>query len=281
MTAVANSKATHFPDMPASVYHGYTEWISKTNLAMFVDCPIKYKQFIDGQFERQESQRMRLGTAAHAYGLEYEKFCQMYHVLPPGMARRKNDKAYQAEVEKAGTKTIINEHELAQVISIDRAISLNPRTKTLLAGKPLIEASIFWIDDDGMKKKCRPDVLRIEDDIVIDLKITESATPDSFFATAARFHYALSVALTAEGYKAAFGRELADYVLVAVEVDPPNIIECYSTFESAGESSYLEIGREQLAEAVSQLRECVRTDRWPSYTDAVLPMRMPKWARRN
>lgn len=269
--------ASLFDSMLIGEYHRRKDWLSKTSLNYLADNPARYRAWLDGVIKDKPSDSMRTGAAAHAYVNERPQFDGMYHIMAEGVTRDLRHNDYKAEISAANGRELLKPAELEGVKRIGEALMADPRGKILLSVESKIESSFFWTSDDGIKKKARPDVLRF-DDVVVDLKVTNSVEPEEFYKTSWNLGYDLSVAITAEGFEAFHGRPLQGYCFLAIEKDPPYLVEVFDAFaEFQTGMSYKSIGEYRLENLVATYRQCKKSGKWPGYSTAVQPMRVPSW----
>lgn len=271
-----------FETMGIQKYHSQKDVLSKSMLSDLLrpSCPAYFKwKHIDGGQEEQ-TKSLRLGIAVHLLALEPEKFAAAYHVLPEGMKRDARHEKYKQELLRAGNRECLKPDEHSQILAMARAIRKNPVALKLLDAPGKVEASIFW-EEDGLKFRTRPDFMR-ENPLVIDLKTCRSAHPDTFIKDAYNFHYSMSVALTARGYKALYGKELENYVFLCVETEPPYLISCFDSmrpFDPVSGLTYLDVGNKLLDSCVQTYKDCVAAGVWPAYQETIEPMNVPRWAQ--
>lgn len=264
-----------FSEVPIDEYHADREYMSKSKLALMLDCPARLKAVLDGQVA-PSTDSQRLGSLGHMIALEPYKFEQAYHVIPSEMVKNASHGAYKAEIEKANGREIIKYKEVETAIAQARAMRESPKTKGLLEG--IYEATFRWEREDGMKLQHRPDILQ-HDGRVVDIKIVADASPAAFFKASAGYGYDLSVALAAEALSRFEG--LRDYLFLCVEKAPPHLIEVYSGLTpDANGLTYLAYGQCRLEKAIRRYQECMEADCWPSYNAGVVPMEVPLWDQR-
>lgn len=264
-------------DIPIEEYHKKDGHISKSTLADILDCPAVYKYWQENQ--KPEKNHLNIGNCVHTLALEPELFAQRFLVLPECDRRTKEGKAIYAEaLAGAGTKKIISKEDMVDITGMADSLRKNKKSLALLQAKGRVEASIYF-EDDGLPFKCRPDYLR-DDGLIVDLKTTKSAYKPFFQKDAWSYHYDISVALTSRGYKALTGDMPQNYVFLAVESQPPYLIEAYDTFREFDDMgvSFAKMGDERLTMAINKLKDCTERDIWPSYNDSITPLGVPKYA---
>ena len=108
--------------------------------------------------------------------------------------------------------------------------------------------------------------------VLVDLKTTRDASPEGFGRECARYDYHGQAAFYRDGYAAATGQHLP-YVLVAVEVNRPYVVQVYRLHDDV-----LALGREKYRNLLARLNVCRKESRWPGYGDAELDLMLPRWA---
>jgi len=265
-----------FTDLSIDDYHARKDVLSKSMLADFMDCPARFKHVhIDGA-RKDDKDHLRLGNAVHTLALEPELFHERHYILPEGIRRDARTAAYKEHLEAAGTKTIIRAQDLVNVKGMADSLKANKKALALLQASGKIEASIFWTDQStGLDLRCRPDFMR-DDGLIVDLKTTNSACPDTFERNAFNLGYDVSVALTSEGYHALTGEMPADYVFLAVETEPPYLIEAYNTYTPFQDDvSLLLVGQKRLNKTLHHFAHCKKTNHWPGYSEGIVPLGVP------
>jgi len=260
-------------------YQANTDHLSKTMLSVGSDCWAKFKyQFIDGNYETKDIKSLRVGSAVHTLALEPEKWEEEYLVLPENYdVRTKDGKAMKADAEASG-KTVLRFQDAQDVLGMANAIKAHPLALGLLDSDGHVESSIFW-EQDGVKYKCRPDLMR-NDGLIVDIKTCQTAHPKMFASDAYKFKYHVSVALTCRGYQALYGKMPEEYVFLCIESKAPYIISCFTSFEATDFSaSVLEIGNIALDKIIEQYKQNKANDVWPAYQDLIQPLSLPAYAQ--
>lgn len=260
-------------DMKNEEYHAHSA-ISRSVLWKFRELPQKYwYQYLSGEYVRpKESEDFVIGNAVHTMILEPELFDQQYFVTQKVNRTTKVGKAAWAEaLVNAGTRTILNTEQYAQVNAMYNAVMGHPQAKKLFTGG-VAEKSIFWSHQDtGIEVKARPDYLVQTKGLVVDLKTTASASPRDFQLSAYKYGYFLQAAMLAEGLKA-IGERMNSFVFVCVEKTAPYSVGIYMLDEEG-----LEYGRTLFHKLMAEFKVCLDNDEWPGYPVQVLDV--PKYAK--
>lgn len=313
-------KPQFYKDMGITEYHAQTEYLSKSMLKEFADCPARFKyQYLDGG-KGKESKSLRMGNAVHTLALEPELWKAGYHILPNTYFNDKGEeKAFKNDIrmqvvqdeyqaagwvvekcpktkawmakESAGSKVIISKSEYETIERMANALAKDTYAVSLLKTPGYVESSIFFdmeVEDPEtgevvkVPMRCRPDKTG-NDGLLVDLKIARSVKPGLYYNDAFNYLYHLSVAVSFAGYEALHGKPPEEYAFVCVESEQPHIVECFGSTKPMDELtglSYLDYGRIHLNHLLQQYVVCKRTGVWPSYQRGIGNMEIPQWALR-
>jgi hypothetical protein len=203
-----------------------------------------------------DSLARRIGRGAHAMILG-----QPFTVFRGSVRRGKEWEAFK--VENQGVE-ILNENEYDRSSRIADAIMSHADAVRLLFGPGhRLEELLRW-DINGRSCQSRPD--SFTSDTVAELKTARTTEPGKFVRDAQRmgYHGQLSFyqeAIAACGYKRP---EMA--VIVSVESERPNTVQCYELTKRS-----LEVGQCLWRAWWERLMVCEESGHWPSYSESVLP----------
>lgn len=158
-------------------------------------------------------------------------------------------------------------HEMAA------AVHAHPAAGSLLTSCPgEAEKSVYWIDaTTGVLCRCRPDWWR-DDNVIVDLKTTEDASPEGFAKSMANYRYDVQAAYYLDGIQQATRKRPKAFVFIAVEKKPPYGVGVYVL-----DSDSLELGRAQYQHDLRVYAECERSGIWPGYGDKIQTISLPAW----
>jgi hypothetical protein len=234
-------------------------------------------------YERTHGQPVRktfeLGHAAHhmALGDGVDIIEVAGDGASPDEWRTSSTKAEVARVRARGAVPL-KPREYAQVCEMRDALLGHPTARRLLVeGEGTVEASLFWVDGpSGIWRRARLDRLpkwsgqgRL---IVPDYKSAESANPEAFARSAARYGYDVQAAWYSDGVLELGLADDVAFVFVCQEKTPPYLVNVIELDAEA-----LKIGRTRSREAIETYAECVRTNRWPGYGDDITCVSLPIW----
>jgi exodeoxyribonuclease VIII len=180
--------------------------------------------------------------------------------------------------EKNQGRTILTDEQFAQLMAMQAAVMDHPMARALLTSKPgVAEHSVYWNDPiTGELCRCRPDFWR-EDDVIVDVKTTDDASPEGFAKSIANWRYDVQDPYYRDGIKLATGRTVKAFVFLAVEKKFPHAVGCYVLDQES-----IELGRAQYRADLNRFHECRVSANWPGYGDKIQTITLPAWhANRN
>lgn len=179
----------------------------------------------------------------------------------------------QAEwLKNNGDRIVLTAEQWDQLQGMRASVVAHPAANRLLTAVPgKAEVSFYWNDaSTGELCRIRPDWLR-DDDVIVDLKTCEDASPDGFAKSVANWRYDVQDAFYCDGFRAVTGRK-ARFVFIAVEKKPPYAVAVYTL-----DAESKELGRAQYRADLDKYAECIANDNWPGYGDAIQKLNMPGW----
>jgi hypothetical protein len=111
--------------------------------------------------------------------------------------------------------------------------------------------------------------------LIYDLKIVESAAPESIERSAESFGYAIQWAAYTSGHAKVFphlaGRTQMRFVFA--EAEPPHAVNIV-----VPDGVFREIGERRWRRAVNEWGRCLRDNAWPAYGTGINTISAPPWA---
>jgi hypothetical protein len=245
--------------------------------------PAHYLAWADGRLEEPTTPALGLGLATHAACMEPERFAEQYVIAPEFGPQRKTDSCSSEEAKenklrkqawyKANEgRTIISSADGAATMGMIGAIQSHKLASRLMAvGIP--EATLLWHDPEtGLRCRVRPDVLRDDPGVIVDLKSTEDASPSGFARSVAKYKYHWRHALYVMGAQA-LRLSVRNYLFVAVEKFPPYAIGIYQLDEYSVARGY-----EAVRGGIDLMARCMKANEWPGYDEHTQTITLPQWA---
>lgn len=260
---------------PIDVYHADKSAISKTGLDQINQSPfIYYSRSLDPSRpnERQKVGQLE-GNLAHCAALEPDEFSKRYIVGPDVIRSTKIWKDFEAEnVDRVCIKPDQYEAAMRQADSI-RGL---PDIREYL-GNGRAEVSARWIDPEtGVRCRCRPDWVSpcgSKTDRLLDVKTYSDASPEEFKRQIARKAYHIQDAFYSDGYAFASGRDVVEFIFIAVETEWPFAAASYRLNTDSREEGFNEYRR-----LLDIYEQCLRSNRWPGYTEQTVEIELPAYA---
>ncbi len=243
---------------------------SGAKLLLPPSCPAKFRWQQDNPPEPREV--FDIGTAAHTLVLGCgDPLWPVYADDWRGKAAR--DARDQARAE--GLTPLLRK-DYDRVHAMASALVCHPLATALLSnGKP--EQSIFWMDEQtGVDLRARldwlPDACEGKRMIAADYKTAESANPDDFSRSAARFGYDLQSSWYRAAVRATGLDEDPAFVFIVQEKEPPYLVSVVELDATADR-----IGDQQMRRAIDTYHDCTTKDFWSGYADDLTLVSLPRW----
>lgn len=288
------SKPGIYAGIPLETYHGATicagPSISSSGLrTIFKKSPAHYwasSPYNPAAIEREDSEAMILGRAAHHALLGESEFSKHYVIRPEMLAgkawqgNRTDCKEWLAAAAESGL-TVLTPAQRDQIVGMRAGLAAHPMIDPkggvrLLDG--YVEHSIIWRDaETGIWLKVRPDVIPAGSDDVADLKTAADVSDDAIERTVGDFGLNQQGGLVAAAWREVIGRAMASFSLVFVEKTAPHIARVMTI-----KPHDLDLGERQNRAALRMFAKCMASGRWPGpggeQTDASY-VEMKPWAR--
>lgn len=255
-------------DMPAPDYHAHPA-ISKSGLDQVRKSPAHYKHWLTAP--REETAAMRLGTLTHLSVFQPELYRSRVVVAPIVDKRTKEGKSIweQFKVENDG-KDIVTHDDAVTIREMTTSVRGSDAGLMITGGAA--EVSLF-ATQNGVDCKARLDY--VVDDVIVDLKTTEDASPAAFARSVANYRYHVQaahyLALARE-----LGMEAKRFVFIAVEKEAPYAIARYEL-----DPADLMLAEADRQKHLARYASCQAFDSWPSYSYEIKILTLPKWATNN
>lgn len=253
-------------------YHHELDAVSKTELDR-IHRSIAHWQYAKANPPESTSKCFETGTALHTLVLTPTLFDKEYTVVPKYDRRTREGKALHEKYAAIGKPTLSDE-DYYVLQAMAASIQAHPAALELLSAKGVAENSFLWVDPiTGLQCKCRPDWLT--DMVIVDLKSCKDASFASFQKEVAAYRYDVQGAYFSDGVRAVLNDHARDFVLIAVEKEPPYAVAVYKLDEEA-----IEMGR-GLYQKDLQKVSLWKNDPtlWQGYHKDVQKMSLPRWAK--
>jgi exodeoxyribonuclease VIII len=258
-------------DLSNADYHAHPA-VSKSHLDQVARSPLHYWcRYLDpDRVPPTPTPALVLGSAVHTAVLEPHLWQAEYAVAPEGIERRtKAGKDAWAEFEASSQgKTLLRAEDAAQTLRMADAVHSHPAARLILEQEGLAEASYFWTDEaTGEECKCRPDWHSADRRLIVDLKTTEDASPETFQRSVHKWRYHVQTAWYLRGLGA------DQFVFIAVEKQEPHLVAVY-----VATPDMVAAGGRVADRDLALLSECRKLNEWPGYSDEIIPIDLPRYA---
>lgn len=265
-------------------YHAM-EGVSKSMMSKILDCPARINQ--PGEDEDKDS--LQFGSAFHTAVLEPDKFSKEYVVIPAdcrvGSGKGQRERLAELEDEaRAYSQTIIKSEWVEQIGAMRDAVMMQPAVKELgLLEGGEAEISGFYTDPDfDLLTKIRPDYLKKDRPLIVDLKSAADPMPRKFTSVAYDKGYHIQAAHYLYTAMKLTGIPHEEFYFIAVE--KPKLKGQYigvQIYKTSIHSQLCTKGLMDRARALSKFAECYRSGIWPGYETGVRELDLPGWVKRS
>jgi len=290
MSAVlAPSEAVFTPgidyDLPADVYHRI-EALSAGGAKKLLQSPAHFR--LSREKPSAPTAEMQIGTAIHTGLLEPHLFASTVLRTPTDAPKRPSSTQINAAKPSQATldaiewwtqynastagKLVFDAETHDRIQNAIQAVLDHPGASRLLAhGRP--EVTMQWVDGKyGIPCKSRTDWQR-NDGGKVDLKSTADASPDAAMRAIGSFGYHTQAAHYWAGDEAVLGASPAFWAFVFVETTEPFGVGAYVLEHAA-----IRAGMAKMDRAARLYAECMKTGKFPAYSDLIEPINAPRWA---
>lgn len=282
MSDEAPAAAPEVPDGPGiwlglanEVYHA-GPGISKSGLwEIWTKTPAHYRY----PPEREIKEHFEIGSAIDIAILEPYSFEKR---VSRGPDDRRGNKWKDAAANALSAKMhLLKGADYDAVLTVRDAIMANSFLNNLLTGgvaddTNLTQPSAYWVDQQtGLLCRARPDKVRTDIGVMLDLKSARSAAPLGFSKACGEYGYHCQEGWYTEGWAAAGEAPIEGMLFLAVEPESPYAWGLYElTPEAVAEGNAI------MRKSLGIYAECSKTDVWPAYSEGVVEIDIPRWAYR-
>lgn len=265
-----NIKPGIYQGIPNESYHA-GPGISKSGLwTIEKQSPAHYKFG-----EREHKTAFDFGEACHLAILQPDEFEKK--VVRGPEDRRGNKWKDMVEGCALDKKLLLTAPDYDSTLAIRDAVHADAWINGIITGgKPMVEASGYWIDPEtGVLCRCRPDLYREDLKVMVDVKSCRSAHPDEFARAIVNYGYHAQEAHYSDGWRA-LGKDVDGFVFLAWEKEKPFAYAVYET-----PPSIVDEGRVAIRNALNTYAQCKAADHWPAYGAGVQELSFKRWAYRH
>lgn len=256
-------------------YHADNSAISASGLKLFMRSPMHYwSAYLDpNRKPTKPTEAMKLGTAVHCAILEPEHFDSRYVVLPEDINLRTTEgKALKAAMIAGGAE-VIDADDYARIKTMAANFRATKEAQDLFSQPHHVEVSIF-AEVNGVKCKCRPDLITDSFASTLDVKSTKDASKEEFGKSAWNLGYHIQSAFYRRVIREATGADTA-FSFGCVESSAPYLCANY-----APPQFLLDYADMVIDGLLDQYAECLKTGVWPGYSEGMTELYVPGYAQK-
>lgn len=239
--------------LPNDVYRSHPA-VSQSELKEILRSPAHYKY--KKEHPTKSTTAMEFGTMFHTLLLEPQNFD--VRLLPEGVKKNKDGTvSKKQEGYEDWWADALHEDTYLRLLDMVNAVKAHPETKDIFDyGLP--ERSVIF-DQLGIECKARFDWLRLDKNVIIDVKTTRDARPDKFKKMAYEYGYHIQAYWYLKAYEAVTGKT-PHYRMVVIESEPPHGIVFYKA-----DPVFLELGGMDAREMLLKYQKCQETGVYEGY----------------
>lgn len=274
-------------------YHGDTSRISKSGLDLIARSPYHYwaKYLNPDRPAEAPKKHFVVGSITNDVLLQAHLLDEQYVIVPADAPRRPTSAQLNAKKpsdetvaaiewwdnfnEKVGGRTVVEADDYDRACRMRDAVHAHPAARVLLKQGVAEKTLYFEEPETGAKCKCRPDFIGVmpnNEHMLIDLKTTSDASPDSFGRSALSWRYHVQAAFYSEGFYHATGNFPQIFGFVVVEKEYPFAVACYYADERT-----LELGHNAYMKNLQTYLDCLQSGVWPGYSEKLERLALPEY----
>lgn len=249
--------------------------LSHSRLKEIRKSPGHFKWSLDN--ETPSTDAMNLGSLVHAMVLEPHTVESRFAEMPKFDRRTKQGKEDHAKwLADNPVHILLPPSEWKTATAMAEAIRNHSDAAAMIecvAAHGTAEAEYFWEDDRGIERKAKVDGLCISRDetILVDLKTTIDASPDSFRRSIFKYSYATQMAYYREAVASEGKYKPQTAIIIAVGKTPPYAVGLYRfSGETLAKADLV------VSKWLDTYLRCTQSDEWPSYWE-IQDVDMPDW----
>lgn len=273
--------------IPNETYHADRTAVSSTWLKI-VDShtPWHLRSYLDSPPPAEPSPALVMGSVVDCLIFEPEMFEKQFIIAPEWNLRTKADREEKVKLlkeAKSNGMTLVTNKQHLEALETAKAVRENPVMADILK-RGVAQPVFIWNDIvTGLKCKCRLDWYDEEDGVIYDLKTAFDASPSAFSKAIANYGYHIQAAFYSDGVRA-LGLPVRKFVFgVQEKPDNKNTFKAdprLMAFYELDETD-LEAGRDSYVSSLSAISFCMMNNEWAGYTNNIVPLSRPAWAKRS
>lgn len=196
---------------------------------------------------------MSLGTAAHCFLLQPEKFQQDYQVITDGRSK-------EGKEAKISGKATINLKDAERLLQMKERLIAFHEARNFTATEVLLHGTKELLIEHETELYIHTgeiDALDIEKGIIVDYKTTSAPSVYHVFweQQVSRYYLHLQMAYYAMLYQLKFGKKAKKFYHVVQSIEAPYVVSCFEVGKEA-----METGNKQIESAIKTIAAMIEED---------------------
>ena len=271
-----------FPNIPAEVYHSFTNYLSATQIGAWKRSERHYAALLAG--DSPDSDALEAGRVLHVAVGEPDKFEDEVAIGPEV---NRNTTIWKNFVAQNPGKICWKPSEVEEVMQVAANVHAHPEVGGWFRGA-LVEWSFFAVcPTTGHPLKCRPDLISPDFKRMADLKSTKSAHPDDFPTDAFYLNYHIKMAHYLDVIELVTGVRPEKAIFIAAEMkNPYEVVPFVPDADEEFTIDILEVGAREARIARAQISERLKEKaaaeargevfKWNGYVKGFAPLCLPR-----
>jgi len=224
--------------------------------------------------QSESTRSQELGTVIHSAILEPKKLDKVCTTAPRSVLAsngHRRGKAYEDWRDQQVGKIILTDEEFNMALRVAHAAARHPVVATLIDKATHIENPIQWVDPIAdVDCKGIPDLVT-EREYIVDVKTCQSVS--EIDTAVAKYSYHLQAAFYLTGCSIHYGQRFSNFVIVAVETNPPYRIHTRLLDDAA-----IIIGHQKIDELLAEYKRRRDENDWSEPAEKELvALSLPRW----
>lgn len=286
------TEAGIYDNVPIEVYHGDKDWFSSTGLRYAKKSLKNFRLYQEGYYDNERKTHFDFGNAAECALLEAGNFHNKVAIFDETQKPSPNQ-TFAANVNKEWKADFYEVNAEKYIITQDGKESFRVIEEILkscysdAAIQRLIkniefQKSIYWVDQvTKLKLKTRPDVCRIKNNVIVDVKTAVDGSPEKFSKALADHDLPFQAVMQIDGAISSGMMERVDnYYWLVLEKQAPFSATLYEF-----DPDDIKYCMDEYHYTLELVAEAIRTNKYPSYSQradnphGILTAKLPAWYR--
>lgn len=265
-------------------YHADRTAVSSTWLKKIEKSPFHLKSYLSSP-PAESTPALIMGSAVDCLIFEPDEWNNQF-IIAPEINRRTNagkDEWAALLADAAKTKRqLISEADHFEALQTAKAVRTNPVMADIMSSGSAQKVFVWEDPVTGLLCKCKADWYDEASGTLMDLKTGRDADPVNFAKAIANFGYHIQAAFYTDGVVAC-KKPVKRFIFGVIEKpDGKDVIQTSPELMAFYEldPADLEAGQDTYSSGLAAINFCMINDEWPGYTNRIIPISRPAWARK-